>query len=388
MRSDALPAPPPRTRSGAGRTAALAAVLLAGAAVAWGVVSRHHQAHEAQAWSDRQAVPTVAVIHPTVSAAGRTLTLPGDLASENAAQLYARVSGYLKAWYQDIGAHVAAGQLLATLDTPDLDQQVAQARADLASAQATQRLSATTARRWTDLLSADAVSQQEAEEKTGDLAAKTALVRAAQANLDRLLALKAFARIRAPFAGVVTARNANIGDLVNAGAGAQPLFVVSDVRKIRVYVRVPQSYTAELHPGLKAQLHLPEFPGRAFPATLVSTSDAINAQSGTLLAELSSDNADGALKPGAFAQVDFDLEGSRPTLRLPASALLFRRDGLQAAVLEGDHVRLRRITVARDLGQQVEVASGVTAADRVVDNPPDSLADGERVNLLATGGHG
>lgn len=387
MHLDAVAAAPPR-RSRAGLLAGIAAVVVAGAAVTWGVVSRGSQTREAQRWSDRQAVATVSVVTPTAGEGTSSLSLPGDLAAENTAQIFARVSGYIHAWRQDIGARVHAGQVLATLDTPDLDQQVAQARADLASVQAQQRLSATTAKRWTDLAALDAVSKQEADEKTGDLAARTAGVGASRAGLNRLLALKSFARITAPFSGVVTSRTADIGDLVNAGAsGSQPLFTVSDVSRIRVYVRVPQSASADLKPGAPAVLHLPEFPDRTFPATLVSTSGAINPQSGTLLVQLSAANPDGALKPGAFTTVEFRLQQPRAVLRLPASALLFRKEGLSAAVVDGSgHVHLHRLTVARDLGPQVEVSSGVSAGDHVIDNPPDSLTEGQQVRVAPSRG--
>ena len=369
------------------RTIGIVILVVALVAVAWGVISRRRETHAAQSWSTQVATPTVAVVHPTIGAAMRNLSLPGDLAADNAAQIFARTSGYIKAWYKDIGAPVRTGDVLATLDTPDLDQQVLQARAEVASAEANQRLSATTSNRWADLLRYDAVSRQDAEEKSGDLAVKTAQVGAARAALNRLLALKNFARITAPFAGVVTTRNANIGDLVNAGAAAQPLFVVSDERRLRVYVRVPQSESAGLKPGLPAHLALPEYPGRSFPATLASTSQAINGQSGTLLVELIANNSDGALRPGAFARVSFDMADSHPSLLLPASALLFRKEGLQVAVLDGtNHAHLRRISLARDLGQQVEVATGLSASDRVIDNPPDSIAEGEAVNLAP--GHG
>ncbi len=383
MELDTAAAPPRRARPGL--LAGVAALLLAVVAVAWGVLSRGAQTRDAQRWSNQEATPAVTVVTPSAGTGVSILSLPGDLAAENTAQIFARVSGYIHAWYQDIGARVGAGQLLATLDTPDVDQQVLQARADLASAQAQQHLSATTAKRWSDLAAVDAVSKQESDEKSGDLAARTAGVGASKAALNRLLALKSFARITAPFAGVVTARTANIGDLVNAGAsGSQPLFTVSDVSRIRVYVRVPQNASADLHPGIPAVLHLPEFANRTFTATVGSTSGAIQQQSGTLLVELSAANPDGALKPGAFATVEFRLQQPRAVLRLPASALLFRKEGLSAAVLDSSNrVHLRRLTVARDLGPQVEVASGIAPTDRVVDNPPDSLIEGEQVRLAS-----
>ena len=370
------------TAAGLKRTAAIAVVLLA-AVVVLGLASRAQQSHDTAQWTHTQAIPVVRTISPIAPEVGQTLTLPGTLEAFNNAQIYARVPGYLKAWYRDIGARVRTGELLAVIDTPELDQQIAQAKADLVSAVAARGLSKTTSDRWAGLLKSDAVSKQETDEKAGDLATKSAMVNAAQANLQRLQALKSFARIVAPFDGVVTARNADIGALVNAGSGspAAALFTVADVHDLRVYVRAPEAYSTQIRPGMTAAMTLQEFPGRTFRATLVSTSGAISNQSGTLLVELMVDNRDGALDPGGYAKVRFPVGGvAGQNLRLPASALMFRREGLQVATLTpSGHVLMKPIAIAQDLGPQVEVATGISTADKVIDNPPDSLANGDIV---------
>jgi RND family efflux transporter MFP subunit len=343
-------------------------------------------------WTTAQAIPAVSVITPTSGSGGGALTLPGALQAFYNAPIYARVPGYVHGWYKDIGARVTAGQLLATIDTPELDQQLAQGRADLASAQANMQLAHITADRWSKMLAQDAVSKQESDEKTGDLATKTAQVNAAKANVDRLLALESFARIVAPFDGVVTARKIDIGALVNAGATASPnseLFDVAKVDKLRLYVHVPQNYSSRIHPGMTARLSVPEYPDRTFVATLETTANAISDNSGTLLVELMVDNRNGTLKDGDYAQVSFDLEGApqagAPPLALPASALVFRRSGTQAAVVGPDsHVHLRRVVVSRDLGTTIEVASGLSPTDRVIDNPPDSITDGQLVRVVGS----
>jgi RND family efflux transporter MFP subunit len=363
----------------AGVSAAVVAALIVGA----GLVSRTLQAQDLQRWTASEAVPTVSVVLPSGAAAGQTLVLPGQVQAFYDAPIHARVSGYLKAWYDDIGAHVKAGQVLAVIDTPDLDQQLEQAKADLATAQANQQLAKITADRWNGLLAQDAVSRQDAEDKNGDLAAKTALVKAAQANVDRLNALESFKRITAPFAGVVTARTTDIGDLITVGNVTDPgLFTVSDVHRMRIYVSVPQAFTAQIHSGQVVGMQVPEYPGRVFQATLVSTSEAIGEHTGALLAELQIDNADGALKPGDYAQVTFTLAAQPGAARLPASALIFRHDGMNVAVVgPGDRVVLKRITVAADLGADVEISAGLAPSDAVIDNPPDSIAPGELVRV-------
>lgn len=367
------------------RPAGIAGLVVAVGVVGVGLVSRGMASQSLKTWTEAAAIPTVSVVRPDGELGDQTLVLPGQVQAFFDAPIHARVSGYLKAWYHDIGDKVRDGETLATIDTPDLDQQFAQAKADLATAVANQRLAQTTAKRWTGLLAQDAVSRQEAEEKTGDLEAKTALVNAAQANVDRLAALESFKRIVAPFSGVVTARTTDIGQLITVGNPNDPgLFTVADVHRLRIYVSVPQAYAAEVHPGEAVSLTVPEYPGRQFTATLVNSSGAIGAQSGALLVEAQIDNPDGALKPGDYAQVTFNLPPAAGTLRLPANALMFRHDGMAVAVVgPGDRVTLKHVTVARDLGTAVEIATGLSPDDRVIDNPPDSIADGERVRVAS-----
>jgi RND family efflux transporter MFP subunit len=273
--------------------------------------------------------------------------------------------------------------VLADVDTPDLDQQVLQARADLATAQANQSLAATTSKRWAGLVAADAVSKQEAEEKLGDLAAKTSLVNAARANLNRLLALESFKKITAPFDGVVTTRSTDIGALITTGGPTDAaLFTVADQRKLRVYVRVPQNYSALVHKGMTADLTVPEYAGQTFKAVVAGGANAVGAQSGAELVELQLDNADGKIKSGDYAQVTFHLASAANTMRIPVTAIQYRHNGPVVAVVgTNNHVTIRPVSVARDLGSSVEIGAGLQASDRVVDNPPESLADGDLVRI-------
>ena len=355
-----------------------------------GVISRANGSAQLKTWTKAQAIPAVTIVNPVAESGGEPLVLPGSLEADFNAPIYSRVSGYVHAWYVDIGAKVRAGQILATIDTPELDQQLMQARADLETAKANVGLAATTAKRWTSLLAQDAVSKQETDEKNGDLAAKSAMVNAAQANVDRLLALKSFSRITAPFDGVVTARRTDIGALVNAGAGAtanSELFDVAKVDKLRLYVRVPQSYSARIVPGATADVTVPEYLNRHFTATLTTTSNAVSDNSGTLLVELAVDNRDGALKAGDYAHVKFNLPAptsvGNTELRIPASALLFRKAGTEVAIVQPDsRVQVRKVAVGLDLGQFIEIASGLQPNDRVIDNPPDSVATGDLVRVV------
>jgi RND family efflux transporter MFP subunit len=368
----------------AGIIGGVAAIVIVG----WGVLARARAEGDMQASADERAIPVVRAVSPTVAGGGEPLQLPGQLQAYNEAPIYARVSGYIRNWDQDIGARVKQGQLLAMIDAPELDQQLAEAKANLATAEANQKLAQVTSRRFNDLVGDDAVSRQDADEKSSDYAAKSSVVQAAQANVDRLQALEAFKRIVAPFDGVVTVRNANIGALVNAGAAAgSALFSVADVHKLRFYVQAPQADSAAIHPGMTAALTLPQFPGRTFQAQVVSDAGAVNGQSGTLLVELQVDNPDSALKPGDYAEARIAVGGQSGQVMVPASSLIFRRQGLQVAVLDGDHVRLRSVTVARDDGGQVALASGVGPADKVIDSPPDSLEDGDKVRLAQGTGH-
>ncbi len=369
-------------RRGALAGAAVIALILGG-----GIYSRFVSASDLKTWTQSTDIPTVALIKVASDSSAQNLTLPGNLQAFDDANLYSRAPGYIHAWYKDIGAHVTKGELLATIDTPELDQQISQAQADLGQAQAAQKLSETTAQRWQSLLPSDAVSKQDVEEKQEDLQSKTSAVMASQANLDRLEAMKGFSRITAPFDGVVTKRNADIGTLVTGspGAGGEPLFAVSDVHDLRVYVNVPQAYSASIAPGMTVSLTVPEYPGKTFPAKLVTTSNAISAQSSTLLVEFQVDNAAGMLKPGDYVQVAMGMPTtSGGNLKLPASALLFRAGGLKVATLGANNrVVLKPITVATDLGTDVIVATGIGPDDKVINNPPDSLANGDQVRVGA-----
>ena len=347
-----------------------------------GLTSRLLAGRAVAHWTADQTIPTVGTVLPLVSRGGSTLVLPGTLQALYSAPIYARVPGYLRAWYKDIGAPVHKGDVLATIETPELDQQIEQAKADLANAMASRAFAQSSASRWNSLLTLDAVSKQEAEEKTSDLQGKTALVAAAKANLDRLNDLKGFARIVAPFDGVVTSRSVDVGALINAGAesNSSPLFTVADVHNIRVYVSVPQSYSAQIKPGVSAALTLPEYPGRTFVALLDASANAISDKSDTLLVEFLADNREGALKPGDYAQVTINIPQAGNIVTVPASALIFDRNGLHVATVNGaDRIVMKPIKIARDLGTAVEINSGLRRNDRVVDNPPDSLTNGDLV---------
>ncbi|KVK95868.1 efflux RND transporter periplasmic adaptor subunit [Burkholderia cepacia] len=368
--------------------ATIAALAAAGIVTA-GIAGRAHAKQEMTRWSAEQAVPTVVAYTPSTGGDGAALVLPGHLSAFESAPIHAQVSGYLHAWYTDIGAHVKSGQLLGLIDTPELDQQLQQARADLQSSLANEKLAASTAARWTRMLAQDSVSQQETDEKTSDLAAKQAIVAANEANVRRLDALEAFKRIVAPFDGVVTARKTDIGQLISAGGGTGPeLFAVSDVHRMRVYVSVPQNEAAAIRPGMSATLTVPEHPGETFHATLADTDDSIADSTGTLLVQLMVDNRDGKLIPGEYTEVHFALpaDGSH-ALTIPASSLIFRQAGLQVAVVgKDDRAVLKPVTIATDLGTHVQIATGLAPDDRVIDNPPDSLAAGDRVRLATPAG--
>lgn len=370
----------------------LSAIVIALAAVgiaAFGIIARRSDAAMLDQRAQDMAVPTVSVIAPKPSSGATALELPGRIEAFARAPIYARVSGYLKSWKVDIGAPVKAGQLLAEIETPDLDQQLLQAQAELASAKANASQAATTAKRWQSLLGSDSVSRQEVEERTNDLTAKNAAVKASQANVDRIQSLKTYTRITAPFDGVVTTRNTDVGALINVGSGAPgtELFVVSDTRKLRVYVTVPQTYAAAIKTGGKARLSVPEQPGKSYAATVQTTSRAISAGSGGMLVQLAVDNSPGELLPGGSAQVSLDQPGLAGTLAIPPGALIFNKAGLTVATVGADSkVQLKPVTVARDLGSSIEVATGLAAGDKVIENPPDGVSSGDTVRVNAKGG--
>ena len=358
-------------------------VLAAIAAAAFGILTREHTQTQLASWTDQQAVPSVQVAHPDSSSASQHLVLPGDVAAFYEAPLYARVNGYLKSWSEDIGAHVKRGQVLAIIETPDLDQQLAQAEADLASARANSQLADLTAKRWHALLASNSVSQQSSDEKQGNALAARAAVAAQLAHVSQYEALESFKNVKAPFDGVVTARNTDVGALITSGTSAPiPLFKVADMHEMRVYVRVPQSYASQLAVGMRAELTEPQYPGVRFPATLTTTSQSVAADSRTVLVELMAPNPDGKLWAGTYAEVNFSLPADSHMLRVPASALIFRSHGAQlATVTQGGRIALKDVSIGRNLGTTIEITSGITAQDRVVTSPLDTIEDGEMVDV-------
>jgi RND family efflux transporter MFP subunit len=346
-----------------------------------GVFLRQRDAGEVKQWTQEQTIPTVAVVQPHAGGAGSTLTLPGNLQPYTEAPILARVNGYLKAWKHDIGAHVKKGELLAEIDTPELDHQLDQARADLNSAVSNLQLAEVTAKRWKNLLSSDSVSQQSSDEKTADLSARKAAVDAARANLGRIEAFEVFKHVVAPFDGVITARKTDVGALISGGSGTE-LFSLANVDTLRLFVPVPQSYSQKVKVGMKAALTVPEHPERKFTAVLKRTSGAINGNTGTLLAELAVSNQEGLLTPGGYAEVLFDLADNPASLRIPSSTLILRKGGVQLAVLQANHhVNLKQVIIGRDFGSEVEILSGVAEQDLIIDNPPDSLENGDEVRV-------
>ena len=311
--------------------------------------------------------------------------LPGTLQAWNEAKIFARVPGYVHAWYRDIGAKVAAGTPLGSIDTPEIDQQIIQARATLARVRAEAALARSTAARWNDLMISKAVSVQETDEKNANAKTHAAAVDEAAAALGRLMAMKAYATVRAPFSGEVTMRNAVIGYLVGPGATAQtPLFAMADEQRMRLDVTVPQQYGAAMHPGLTASLSIPEAPGRTFAAHVAAASGAVDSRSGAFQVQLITDNPGGILKAGGYAQIHFDLPGSASLVTVPASALVLRGQGTHVATVGHDgHVHLLNVVPGRDLGGSVEIASGLTRGTRIIDNPPDSISEDEVVRVEA-----
>jgi RND family efflux transporter MFP subunit len=359
------------------------AAVAAGSIAANGLISRHRTNQDLVKWSNAQAIPTVALAQLAHGDAAQTLILPGDIQPLNKAAIYARVSGYLKSWQQDIGAHVTAGQVLASIEAPDLDQQLAQARATLASAKANYDIAVITTNRYDILAEKQAAPQQLADQYAADAAAKKAIMDADEANVRQLEAMESFKQIVAPFDGIVTARNTDIGALINAGSTAgQQLFEVSDLHRVRIYVQVPQAFSADLRPGLKATFEMPQYPGQKFDATLVTTSNAINATSRSMLVELQADNSDGKLFGGTYCRVDFQIPSDPNMVRIPATALMPINRGAQIAVLDASNkVVLKSIQLGRDFGDSVEVTAGLAPQDRVIDSPPETLQNGDTVQL-------
>jgi RND family efflux transporter MFP subunit len=381
---DLVSLPPERRRSSHGVWIAIVVLFIVALVVIAGIVPRERAKAALVTETRDLATPTVAVIHPKMGAPQTEIVLPGNIQALIDSPIYARTNGYLKKWYADIGAHVKAAQLLAEIETPEVDQQLDQARAELNTAQANDRLAEITANRYQDLAKTDSVSRQDVDNAAGDFEAKKAMVASAQSNVRRLEQLQSFEKIYAPFEGSITARNTDIGHLINSGAGgpATELFHIADTKSVRVFVNVPQDYSQSAQPGLTADLTLQEFPGRRFKGKLVRTANSIDPSSRTLLVEVDVNNPTGELLPGAYAQVHLKAAEGTPIAILPVSAILFRSEGLQVGVVEnGNSVQLRSVTPGRDFGKEIEVISGVKVSDWVIDNPSDSLISGESVRV-------
>jgi RND family efflux transporter MFP subunit len=387
MPPDSSPSTPAVSRRGL-TIAGVSVLIIAVVVVIFGITTRKVADAKLQEWTEKQAVPVVATAPPDTRGKKTTFSLAGRLEAYIQAQMYARVTGYVKKWDADIGAPVKAGQLLAEIDAPDLDQQIMQAEANLASAKANAVLSDATLKRGQSLITTFAISQQDLEQRAADASNKQGLVRAAQANLDRLRVLEQYKRVVAPFDGLVTARATDIGALINAGAGGGPaLFVVSDISKLRVYVNVPQNCVPSIPVGTKAQIAVPEYPGRTFPATVEASARSVDAASNTVRMQLVVDNGRSELMTGDFTNVTFELPHPEVAMNVPASALIFNESGLHVATVSNDNrIVLREVTISRDLGNEVEIGSGIAADDRVVINPPDGIASGDKVRIAGASG--
>ncbi len=376
--------PTPR-RSYVGPVAGALVLLVLAIGLAYrGIAARGHALTVVASETRELAVPTVAVMTPQAGERAQEIVLPGTMQPFTDAPIYARVNGYLKAWHADIGTHVRAGTLLAEIDTPELDQQLRQARADLATAEANLKLAQTTAARYRELITTDSVSQQDVDNANGNLEARRASLESAGANVKRLEEMQAFRRIVAPFDGVITARNVDIGALIDSGGNAKELFHEAAIHQLRLFVHVPELYAPAARRGLEAAITLAEFPGRRFGGRLVRTANAIDVSSRTLLAEIDVANRGGELLPGAYAQVHLQLGLAARTFKLPVNTLLFRTEGLRVAAVDaGNRIVLRPITIGRDYGNEVEVVAGLDGTERVVVNPPDSLDAGQAVRIAA-----
>jgi RND family efflux transporter MFP subunit len=366
-----------------------AAALVLGFVIYSGIYERAHAESTLGVSTERAAVPTVSVVQPSSGGLSQEIVLPGNTQAFNDTPIYARTNGYLKRWYVDIGAHVKQGQLLAEIDTPEVDQQLEQARADLKNAQANEQLAQITAARWQNLLKTNSVSKQETDQAVSDLSARQASVDSMTANVHRLEQLQSFEKVYAPFAGVITARNTDIGALINAGAGGVPqeLFHMAAVNRLRVYVAVPEVDAQAAQTGAKATLTLDEFPGETFQGTIVRDSDSIDFASRTLNVEVDVENARDRIKTGAYAFVHLKLpqstNASVQSLTVPANTLLFRSEGLRVGVVRNGRAELVPITIGRDFGATVEVVAGLRPTDQVIVNPSDSLTSGSQVQVSA-----
>jgi RND family efflux transporter MFP subunit len=362
-------------------------LIVAGAVVFRGITTRARAAAEVKADTRDFAVPSVSLAQPKRGAPQEEIVLPGNIQAFIDAPIYARTNGYLKRWYVDIGGKVKSGQLLAEIETPELDQQLQQALADLATAKANYDLAQTTAARYEFLLKSDSVAKQDVDNAVGDAHAKKAMVDSATDNVKRLEQLQSFEKVYAPFDGVLTARQTDIGQLIDSGSGsgAKELFHVAAIHTLRVYVNVPQIYSPAAVPGVQSYLTMPQFPGRRFPGKLVRTAEAIEQSSRTLLVEVDVANPTGEILPGAYAEVHLKLPSATSTVVIPVTSLIFRSEGLRVGVVRNGHAVLIPITLGRDFGTEVEVVSGLDGSERVITNPPDSLVEGQEVRSATPG---
>jgi RND family efflux transporter MFP subunit len=365
----------------------LLVLVVAALIIAAGIIPRLHQRAELRKETDYSAAPTVTVVHPTRQAPGEEVVLPGNIQAFIDAPIYARTSGYLKKWYFDIGAHVKRGQLLADIESPEVDQQLQQAVQDRDTAQANLKLAQITAARYTDLFKSDSVAKQDVDNAVQDAAAKASVLKSAQANVGRLQQMVGFENLYAPFDGVVTARNTDIGQLIESGSAGGPareLFHVAAIDRLRVFVNVPQDYSHDATPGTKVDLTLPELPGKRFAGTLTRTAHSFDPATRTLLVEVDVNNTTGLLYPGAYTETHFKLKSRASTFLVPPTALVFRSEGLRCAtVINGDRAALIPVSLGRDFGTQVEVISGLNENSMVIENPPDSLVDNEAVRVVS-----
>jgi RND family efflux transporter MFP subunit len=371
---------PPRRR---GRLILICVIVVL---VAGGVAGmRWHEAYALRHAAKENAVPLVAVIKAPRGPAVQELVLPGNVEAWHEAPIYARTSGYLLDWKTDIGTRVKAGDVLADIATPEVDSQLRQAEADLKTAEANAKLADSTAKRWKQLLKTDSVSKQEADEKISTAAADDAALASARANRDRLADLESFKRVVAPFAGIITARNTDTGALINTGSGTgvgPELFHIADTSRLRIYIQVPQNSAGAIHPGMTAELHFTEHPGKTYTATLFKTADAIDPANRTLLTQFKIDNPTGELLAGGYTETHLKLPTSDNTLRLPVNTLIFRAEGLQVATVDANNkVLLKTITMGRDFGNSVEVIAGIAPDEQVIINPPDSIVTGDEVRI-------
>ncbi len=379
-------APPGRKGPSLGVVLAVLAIAIAAGILLYrGISSRVRAANDVKEVTRELSVPAVSIARPKLGAPQQELVLPGNIQAFIDAPIYARTNGYLKKWYVDIGTKVKEGQLLAEIETPELDQQLQQARADVATAKANYNLAQTTSARYEALLKSDSVAKQDVDNAEGDAQSKKAMVDSAGDNVKRLEQLQDYEKVYAPFAGVVTARNTDIGQLISSGSsnGGKELFHIASISTMRVYVNVPQHYSPSTVPGVESYLTMPQYPGQKFTGKLVRTSDAIDQASRTLLVEVDVPNPQGQILPGAYSEVHFKLPSPASTVVIPVTSLIFRSEGLRVAVLRNNHAVMIPVTLGRDYGSEVEVVSGIDRSDQVITNPPDSLLDGEEVRVAS-----